>query len=137
MDLDSIIKGFTTILLPLSGTIAMISWAWSNWRSGNSKNQLELIATLTGQLKAQKDINDTQTLVNQDLQKQISETKREMGILEGQNKLYEKILQNRDPRLEETLTYLKTVAEQAVVYMANNPPMTKGTTIVKEIKKVI
>jgi peptidoglycan hydrolase CwlO-like protein len=103
-----------------------LAYLWNQYRSGATKAQadadkaqVELIQTLTAQLKAQKEISDS-------LQAQITELTGKIGKLEGINeandqkiKEYLQIIANRNPELEETLKLLEEAVRALVPFMGD------------------
>lgn len=111
-------------LLGIGGIIFAIAYAWERLRSGGKQADADLIVSLTNNLKAQKEINDTLTDQMKKLQDQILSLQQQVGKLQGINeandkktKEYIEIIANRNPELEKTLTEIEELIRQVVPFM--------------------
>lgn len=104
-------------LIGIAALIFSVSYTWSSWANGSIKSNKDLIDTLTKELIAQKELNKS-------YQDQINHLTEELGKMKGINEQtyqrlqeYTAIIANRDPKLEETLTFIKKVATDAEIFM--------------------
>ncbi len=111
-------------LLGIGGIIFATAYAWERLRSGGKQADADLIVSLTNNLKAQKEINDTLNDQMKQLQGQILLLQQQVGKLQGINeandkktKEYIEIIANRNPELEKTLTQIEELIRQVVPFM--------------------
>lgn len=104
--------------------LSALAYLWSQLRQGNWKADKDLITTLTEQLKAQKEINDSLRDQMQEMQRQVNALTEQIGILKGEKsandqkiKEYLQIIANRNPELEATLKQLEELIRQVVPFM--------------------
>lgn len=132
-------------LLGIGSIIFALAYAYERFRKGGAQADADLISTLTEQLKAQKEINDSLSAQMKEMQAQIADLKQDLGKLQGINqandqkiKEYLSIIANRNPELEATLEQLEVLIRQVMPFMEEmraNHQIIRQALHVKEAKR--
>lgn len=111
-------------LLGIGGVLFGAAYFWERLRSGSKQADSDLITSLTNNLKAQKEINDSLNDQMTKMQNQILDLTQQVGKLQGINaandqkmKEYLQIIANRNPELEQTLVSIEALIRDVVPFM--------------------